>query len=181
MKKSSGFTLVETLVATAILTIVLVSALESFNRFFDAITFSNNQYRYTMEVEAELDELLYQSEKNFDDVLNLNNTATFLSAADSTTTSISDAYNTATFLSAADASGTIYASRKIYVTNLDPGTTATTTCLLKVKAVICWRDKNRVFGEDQNLNGVLDAGEDINKNGEIDSPCQAETVLVRKD
>lgn len=181
MKKSSGFTLIETLVATVILSIVLVGALELFNRFFDAITVTKNQYRYMMEVEAELDELLYQSEQNFGDVLNLNNNSTFLSYADSTTISLSDADNNSTFLSVADTSGNIYACRKIYVTNLDPGTTATTTCLLRVKAVICWKDKNRVFGEDQNLNGVLDAGEDINKNGEIDSPCYAETVLVRKD
>ena len=42
--------------------------------------------------------------------------------------------------------------------------------LLVVTVVICWRNKNgRVIGEDADLDGVLDAGEDINGNSKIDS------------
>ena len=37
---------------------------------------------------------------------------------------------------------------------------------------VCWSQRNRVIGEDTNLNGVLNAGEDVNGNGIIDSPVQ---------
>ena len=37
--------------------------------------------------------------------------------------------------------------------------------LLEVSVVVCWRNKNgRIIGEDTNLNGILDAGEDLNSN-----------------
>lgn len=47
--------------------------------------------------------------------------------------------------------------------------------------MVCYREKNRIIGEDANLNGVLDAGEDDNENGELDSPAHIETVIVQKE
>jgi len=45
--------------------------------------------------------------------------------------------------------------------------------LLQVFATFCWRQSNgRVFGEDTDLDGQLDAGEDSNANGRIDSSVQ---------
>ena len=42
--------------------------------------------------------------------------------------------------------------------------------LLEVSVVICWRNKDgRVIGEDTDIDGALDAGEDLNGNGKIDS------------
>ncbi|MFP4472346.1 MAG: hypothetical protein ACLFPX_00555 [Candidatus Omnitrophota bacterium] len=42
----------------------------------------------------------------------------------------------------------------------------------EVQVSVCWRNKNgRVYGEDANFNGVLDAGEDANGNGRVDSPA----------
>lgn len=52
--------------------------------------------------------------------------------------------------------------------------------LLRVKVVICWMQKNRIMGEDKNLNGILDSGEDKDGNGEIDSPCSLETSIVSR-
>ncbi len=50
--------------------------------------------------------------------------------------------------------------------------------LLEVRVVFCWRLPNgRVIGEDLNLNGVLDTGEDKNGNGEIDSYAQMVTRI----
>jgi hypothetical protein len=47
-----------------------------------------------------------------------------------------------------------------------------------VKVVFCWRMLGRrVIGEDVNLNGVLDAGEDKNGNGQIDSYVQVVTEI----
>lgn len=45
--------------------------------------------------------------------------------------------------------------------------------LMLVTVTFCWRQSNgRLMGEDKNLNGVLNTGEDANANGTIDSPVQ---------
>ena len=60
---------------------------------------------------------------------------------------------------------------KIYVDN-------TNAKLFVVKVVFCWRLANGlVVGEDRNLNGVLDAGEDKNGNNEIDSVVEVLTQI----
>ena len=52
--------------------------------------------------------------------------------------------------------------------------------LFDVTVVICWRQRNnRVIGEDSNLNGQLNAGEDTNGNGALDSPCTLTTAIRR--
>ncbi len=45
--------------------------------------------------------------------------------------------------------------------------------LLKVTISVCWKQRNgRLFGEDANLNGLVNTGEDKNANGILDSPIQ---------
>jgi type II secretory pathway pseudopilin PulG len=61
----------------------------------------------------------------------------------------------------------------VYVDNTNPE-------LLQVTISICWRQGNRVIGEDANLNGVLDGGEDANGNGIIDSPVQLVTQIANR-
>ncbi len=39
---------------------------------------------------------------------------------------------------------------------------------------------NRVMGEDANLNGVLDAGEDLNGDNRLSSPVELSTVIARE-
>ncbi len=53
------------------------------------------------------------------------------------------------------------------------------TELLKVTISVCWRQGNRVIGEDIDLDGVLDAGEDANGNGIIDSAVTLVTLITR--
>lgn len=54
--------------------------------------------------------------------------------------------------------------------------------LIRIKVSVCWREKNgRMIGEDSNLNGVLNGGEDVNGNSEIDSPVQLETLISNPD
>lgn len=49
--------------------------------------------------------------------------------------------------------------------------------LITITAAVCWKQPNgRVFGEDSDLDGVLDAGEDRNGNGRIDSVVQVTTT-----
>ena len=53
--------------------------------------------------------------------------------------------------------------------------------LIEARVVVCWQDRGgSVVGEDQNLNGYLDAGEDVNGNGLMDSPAVAVTLAARK-
>jgi prepilin-type N-terminal cleavage/methylation domain-containing protein len=52
--------------------------------------------------------------------------------------------------------------------------------LLEVTISVCWRQGNRIIGEDVNLNGVLDAGEDANGNGIIDSSVQMVTQIANR-
>ncbi len=61
-----------------------------------------------------------------------------------------------------------------YVDNSDPD-------LLKITNTFCWRQKSgRVIGEDKNLNGQLNAGEDSNGNGILDSPVQLATLIYNE-
>jgi len=54
--------------------------------------------------------------------------------------------------------------------------------LKQVVIAISYRNKSgRVVGEDQNLNGQLDAGEDTNLDARLSSPCQIFTVIRREE
>ena len=56
--------------------------------------------------------------------------------------------------------------------------------LLGLEVVVCWKDKyDRVIGEDLNLNGMLDDGEDSTTSGtlgKIDSPVILKTMITRR-
>ena len=54
--------------------------------------------------------------------------------------------------------------------------------LIRIKLVVSWQSNRyaRNIGEDQNLNGILDAGEDLNHNSELDSPIMFTTFLARR-
>jgi len=58
---------------------------------------------------------------------------------------------------------------------------STNADLLEIKIVVSWENKyNRVIGEDANLNGVLDAGEDLNTSGELDSIATIVSYIARR-
>ena len=53
--------------------------------------------------------------------------------------------------------------------------------LLNVTVVVTFLNRNqRIVGEDVNLNGVLDAGEDLDGNGQIDSRVKLMTMIAKK-
>lgn len=52
----------------------------------------------------------------------------------------------------------------------------------EVRIVISYREKsNRIIGEDRNLNGVLNIGEDTDGDGRLTSPCEILTFITRKE
>lgn len=53
--------------------------------------------------------------------------------------------------------------------------------LLQVCVSVSWRTRsNRVIGEDKNLNGMLDAGEDMPINNRLDSPAELITLMCQR-
>ncbi len=53
--------------------------------------------------------------------------------------------------------------------------------LLQVFVSVSWMTRsNRVIGEDRNLNGSRDAGEDLNGNLRLDSPGQLATLMAQR-
>ncbi|OQX85148.1 MAG: hypothetical protein B6D55_07830 [Candidatus Omnitrophica bacterium 4484_70.2] len=52
--------------------------------------------------------------------------------------------------------------------------------LLRVNVVICFRAGRRIIGEDLDLDGVLDSGEDRNGNGRLDSPVELTTLVTSR-
>ena len=61
------------------------------------------------------------------------------------------------------------------------GTPFGTATLLDLSVAACCTSRGRRIGEDQNCDGVLDAGEDANGNTWIDSPAMVSTRVARKD
>ena len=59
----------------------------------------------------------------------------------------------------------------VYVDNTNPD-------LLEVTISVCWRQRGRIIGEDSDLDGSLDLGEDLNGNGIIDSPAQLISLIT---
>jgi prepilin-type N-terminal cleavage/methylation domain-containing protein len=54
--------------------------------------------------------------------------------------------------------------------------------LMLITVTFCWRQSNgRRMGEDTNLNGVLNTGEDANGNGSMDSPVQLIAYIYHED
>lgn len=62
----------------------------------------------------------------------------------------------------------------VYVDDTNPD-------LLEVTISVCWKQGNRIIGEDTNLNGVLNAGEDKSPyNQIIDSPVELVTRISNR-
>lgn len=61
-----------------------------------------------------------------------------------------------------------------YVIDTDP-------TILEIWVSVSWQQKSgRVYGEDNNLNGQINAGEDANANGRLDSPVQIVDYLYNR-
>lgn len=194
-RKRKGFTLVEVMFSAGILVFVILSFMRGFIYFVAAGESAENKVKAIVEAQNKIEEIRNAS---FDDVkdkkyerLNANyDPAGYIVEEDDIACQgfidgdgKCDGYGSFVFVG-----GT--GSGFIYIDNTDPE-------LLEIEVVMSWVSKKgipipnvvveadkqkyrRVVGEDQNLNGVLDAGEDVNGNGKIDSSIVLKTLLTNK-
>jgi prepilin-type N-terminal cleavage/methylation domain-containing protein len=143
-----GFSLVEVILATAILASALVGILGTYVTCLVLITTSQNVNAATNAAQGIIEEI-----------------------RSTPFTQVVDNYNGMVFTvnDIPFSAGVVYADDSVNAEFLD------------VTVSICWRQGNRIIGEDANLNGVLDSGEDtMEANGIIDSTVQLKTRVANK-
>ncbi len=151
MRGKKGFTLVEILVSTVIMAIAITSTLKVLIYLLQLNEANQASVECMNTVQGYMDEIKIV---NYGDVVAIYNGMRF---------TVNDLTNRG-----------VRHSGIIYANEIEPD------FLIDVQVVICWENKNRIIGEDKNLNGILDGGEDENGNGRIDSPTMIEgTVLNR--
>jgi Tfp pilus assembly protein PilE len=153
MKHIRGLTLIEILIATVVLVVALLSTLGLLSHSLSLPEGNRDSTIALHEAEAMMEHICA------DDYLTIR--ATYATVA-----------QTPFAIANLTGMGTVYANELSGATN----------GLMRVKVVVCYQHKNRIIGEDADFDGILDAGEDtILANGELDSPCQLETVIVNRE
>lgn len=150
-----GFTLVEVMIAVTILAVASGGLIAAFTGCFTVNEGARNSTIAINGAQKKMEEI---RNYDFDDIY-------------------SD-YNGATFeVAGLHEEGSENKEGSIVVDN-------TNSNLLKVTVTVCWKQKDgRIFGEDSDLDGILDAGEgeDSNENGKLDSPVQLVTWMANRE
>jgi prepilin-type N-terminal cleavage/methylation domain-containing protein len=145
-KSSKGFSLVETILAIAILAFAVCAILQTYATCFALSSISENMNTATNAAQGLLEEM-----------------------RSSSYVQLYDNYHGLIFTV-----NDIPNSRGIiYVDDTNPE-------LLKITVTVCWKSGSRVIGEDRDLDGVLDPGEDVNGNGMIDSVVKLVTLIANR-
>lgn len=148
-----AFTLIELLFTFSILAFCLCGLLLTYINMYVLSDLSRDLTLVNNAMQAEIETI---NRMDFDDIDDLNGTTFDI-----------------TGFSAANAKG------RIEVSDLTIRATPTET-LRRVRIVTSFRSRGRVIGEDQDLDGQLDAGEDtLIANGRLDSPVEIVTLVVR--
>lgn len=148
IRDKKGFSLVEVILATAILAFALVGILGTYVTCLVLITTSQNVNSATNAAQGIIEEI---RSTPFPQII--------------------DSYNGLVF-TVNDINGSVGV---VYVDDtIDPE-------FLDITVSVCWRQGNRVIGEDSNLNGTLDPGEDtMVVNGIIDSTVELKTQVANR-
>ncbi|MDD4954470.1 MAG: prepilin-type N-terminal cleavage/methylation domain-containing protein [Candidatus Omnitrophica bacterium] len=146
MKTKKSFTIIEVLIALAILIIAISSILVTYLSCFMLIDTDKNINIATNAAQALMEEI---RSTPFTEIMNDYNGLNF------TINDIPESMGV------------------VYVDDTNPE-------LLQITISACFRHRGRVIGEDSNLNGNLDVGEDVNGNGIIDSPVELTTRIANR-
>ena len=156
-----GVTLVEILVSVFIVSLIAGAALLAFPHLFEGVNVASQKVRAW---EAARQEIEILKRADFDAALyNVSYDPTLAE------TPIANRFTTGV----PGTSGVYYVERMYNTGGVQ------LTDLVNVEVVVCLRVGNRTMGEDTNLNGVLDAGEDRTINNRIDSPVMLRTLITR--
>lgn len=151
--RRNGFTLVELMLTTAILAIAIIGVFSIYNA---SIVLSDMAGALTQMANIARYKLESLYTENFDSLDNHNGETFNLSGFGSDTLAVKEA-------------------KGVYkISSYSPN-------LKRVTASITYKTKGgRIIGEDSNLNGVLDLGEDINGDSRLSSPVELTTIIARK-
>ncbi len=149
--KNSGFTLVELMIVAGILAVVFTGMLNLFIFTSVQAEMAGNK---TLAISAAQDKLEEIRDHDYDDIV--------IDYAGGGTPG--NTFNTVGLTG----KGAVYVN-------------SSNTELLVIKVVVSWRNKyNRLIGEDADLDGVLDVGEDLDSNGELSSPITLISMITRR-
>ena len=147
----NGFTLIELLIVASILSVVIAGIINLYIYTSVAAQLAGNKTLAVSEAQSKIEEIRNHT---FDDI-----TVDYTSGGTPGNTFS---------LSQLNGIGVIY----IDSSNAE---------LLEIEVIVSWQDKyNRVIGEDLDLDGILDAGEDVNGNGKLDSIIKVESMVTRR-
>lgn len=151
---NSGFTLAEVLVTFFLLAFCLCGLLLTYINMLNLTELSRSLTLATNAVQKELEDI---KRINFDSLM----------ALDGTT------FDIAGFSSS-------YAKGRIEICdNITCPAIISYSDLKRVRLVACFKSRGRIFGEDQNLDGSLNTGEDKNGNNRLDCPVEVITLISR--
>jgi prepilin-type N-terminal cleavage/methylation domain-containing protein len=145
-----AFTLIEVLLAAAILAVCLSGLLMA---YVDLLIFTDLSRDMTLATNA--------AQAKMEEIRNMNFSS--LAALDGTNFTITG-FNSTKALGVIEVADTSYDDLK------------------RVRLAVSFKSRNRVIGEDQNLNGVWNSGEDFsgysNGTGKLNSPVEAVTLIA---
>lgn len=154
MKRRKGFTLLELLVSVVILVLVLVVLLQLYLYWFNLSEAAASFFYAASQTQEKLEEIRNHGFYDFDSI--------------------------AVDYGSGGSPGNIFhlqhgnATGVIYVNSTNPE-------LLEIEIVTSLQTTiGRVVGEDADLDGTLDAGEDTNGNGKFDSPVTLKSFLTKR-
>jgi prepilin-type N-terminal cleavage/methylation domain-containing protein len=151
LSKRAGFTLVEVLVAVGILAVVIVGLLRLFIYCSILSDLSGNMTLATNEAQSKLEEI-----RNHD--------------YGSIVTDYSSGGTPGNTFNLTELTG----MGVITIDNSNPD-------LLQIDINVSWQNKDgRISGEDTDLDGVIDAGEDLDSNGKLDSIASIVSLIARR-
>lgn len=178
--KRGGFTLLEVMIAAAVLVVALLGLLGVFTGCFGLNETARNLTIAINGAQEKLEEIRNYSSDSFDTMVGDYSSG----GTEGNTFTISPA----NWLAAGEQSAVIYFRNPATGAILNTGPTASPGLnLYEVRITVCWRQKGgRIIGEDGGtgggiaLDGVLNGNEDADGNNMLDSPAQIVTLMAER-